>query len=80
MGQEIVVQAQMAVRTVVGAMMAPGAAKSSGDRARQYRELAAFLSATARDLEILAACEDGISVLEAGDRARAVQLALRRGV
>lgn len=67
---------QMAVRRFVAALLAIQPAPAAADKCRVYRELAGFLSATARDLRVLAACEAGIAAAEAGDSSAAASAAL----
>ena len=74
MAVQTVVKVQKAIRDAAAALMAQEPQPAPADKAREYRQLAAFLSATARDLELLATCEEGIAALEAGDRRRAFRL------
>lgn len=67
MGQETVVAVQLAVRRALSALLVQEPAPAPADKARQFRELAAFLEVTARELQVLASCELGIAAIEAGE-------------
>jgi len=77
MGQESVVAVQLAVRRAVAELFVQEPAPESESKARQYRQVAAFLVATAKDLDVLAACELGLAAIERGDTASAVRSRLQ---
>jgi hypothetical protein len=64
MGQETVVALQLAVRRAVAELFVQEPAPEPESRARQYRQVAAFLVQTAKDLDVLAACELGLAAFE----------------
>lgn len=74
MAMQVLVKVQTAIRRAAAELMSQVPEPASADKAREYRQLAAFLSATARDLELLARCEEGIALIEAQERRRAFHL------
>lgn len=74
MAVQVVVMVQRAMREAAAALMEQVPQPAPADKAREYRQVAAFLAATARDLELLAACEEGLSEIEAAERRRAFRL------